>query len=67
MMSTIAGEGTSSDGREVITTDLERERTGAEMTGTTGSGTGVENVVVVESTEIMTEVVGRDSPHPDTT
>lgn len=36
MMSTIAGEGTNSDGREVTTTVQGREKTDAEMTGTTG-------------------------------
>ena len=36
MMSTIAGEGTNSEGKEVTTTVRERETTGAEMTGTTG-------------------------------
>lgn len=36
MMSTIAGEGTNSDGREVTTTAQEREKTDAGMTGTTG-------------------------------
>ena len=35
-MSTIAGEGTNSDGREVTMTAQEREKTDAEMTGTTG-------------------------------
>lgn len=114
MTSTIAGEGTNSDGREVTMTAQEREKTDAEMTGTTGktrdttriqikchlttsypakwrhfsnleidvcfiwvfisyfmlfpiltypgSGTGAGNGATVESTEIMTEVVGRDSP-----
>lgn len=36
MMSTIAGEGTNSDGREATMTGQEREKTDAEMTGTTG-------------------------------
>lgn len=67
MMSTIAGEGTNSDGREVTMTDPEREKTDAEMTGTTGSGTGAGNVVAAGSTGIMTEVVGRDSLRRDMT
>lgn len=66
-MSTIAGEGTNSDGREVTMTVQEREKRDAEMTGMTGSGTGAGNGVAAESTGIMTEVVGRDSPLPDTT
>ena len=36
MTSTIAGEGTNSDGREATMTVQEREKTDAEMTGTTG-------------------------------
>lgn len=36
MMSTTAGEGTNSDGREVTMTVQERGKTDAEMTGTTG-------------------------------
>lgn len=36
MMSTIAGEGTNSDGREVTMTVQEREKRDAEMTGMTG-------------------------------
>lgn len=36
MMSTIAGEETSSDGSEVTMTAPESERTDAETTGTTG-------------------------------
>lgn len=131
MMSTIAGEGTNSDGREVTTTVQEREKIDAEMTGTTGkkrmwgssalfvkldsvkhstvssspakciynvapwssfteriwdwglifvsctcffpvscfpgSGTEAGNGVAAESTGIMTEVVGRDSPRRGTT
>lgn len=35
-MSTIAGEGTNSDGREATMTVQEREKTDAEMTGMTG-------------------------------
>lgn len=111
MMSTIAGGGTNSDGREVTMTVQEREKTDAEMTGMTGkkdrcgedclsvcqdsvkpnadiislvfshwvtefwcfchvfseSGTGAGNGVAEESTGIMTEVVGRDSPRPGMT
>lgn len=36
MMSTIADEGTNSDGREVTTTAQESEKTDAGMIGTTG-------------------------------
>lgn len=36
MMSMIAGEGTNSEGREVTMTVQGREKTDAEMTGTTG-------------------------------
>lgn len=39
MMSTIAGEETSSDGSEVTMTAPESERTDAETTGTTGQRT----------------------------
>lgn len=67
MMSTIAGGGTNSDGREVTMTVQEREKTDAEMTGMTESGTGAGNGVAEESTGIMTEVVGRDSPRPGMT
>lgn len=40
MMSTIAGDGTNSDGSGVTTTGREREKTDAEMTGTTGKKKG---------------------------
>lgn len=65
MMSTTAGGGTSSGGREATMTGPGKERRDGETTGVTGNGTEAERGGAAENTETMTAAAERDSPHPD--